>query len=390
MDAMSAEAELSNSAESKLQNSAVHFQQFFSYLSLTDADNGLTPVALAQIKKMMSQILQSIQTQSDSSELQDKQSSSEQLSNEENTIHIQWKSHNIGIFWPNIPSSYGTGDVVNDRKEQYYHNVHSFIVRIKIIILSWDILTIQQNLNNCLKSEAQNWWTNQLAHITRVSIMYNINNLNEWIKALEKQFWEALNVALNKLHKMKYTIQNACNEREPSEYVTVIDTAAKECEQGDTEFTQVLHTFCRINSDLCQFDVDEPEENITVQNFIDLLNQKKMNWFDHYAKKEWWEHSHTEKQQNWSQSQQNNWINNNQRDLYQNSYYNWQSMTQVALSYDFNNQQCGYEQRFNQGMNYNQDYNQRGEAFFNHFSNKNNLVYGQQQRWDASSIIISN
>ena len=55
-------------------------------------------------------------------------------------------------------------------------------------------------------------------------------------------------------------------------------------------------------------------------------------------------------------------------------------MAQVFSSYDFNNQQCGYEQEFNQNIDYNQDYNQRGEAFSSHFSNKNNSAYEQQQR----------
>ena len=362
LNSMSAEAELNNSAE-----------------LLISADNDLISVALAQIREMMSQMLQSIQSQqlSEPLRLQDKQGPSE-LSSEGNTAHIHWKSHNIGIFWLNISSSYGTEDVVNDRKKQYYCNVHSFIAWIKIVILSWDILTIWQNLNNCLKREAQDWWTNQLTHIIRVSIMYDINDLDEWIKALKKRFWEALSVTLSKLHEMKYITQNTYNERELSEYVITIDTVIKECEQSDTEFTQVLHVFCRINSDLWCFSIDESEENITVQNFINLLNQKKVNWFDHYTKKKWWENSHSEKQQDWSQSQQEDWNYSNQRDLYSNSHCNWQLMAQFSSLYDFNNQQCEYDQEFNQNMSYNQGYNQRGEAFSSHFSNKNNSAYVQQ------------
>ena len=133
--------------------------------------------------------------------------------------------------------------------------------------------------------------------------MYDTNDLDEWIKTLKKQFWEASSVTLSKLHKMKYITQNACNGRESSEYVITIDTAVKGCEQSDTEFAQMLHAFCRIDSELQHFGINESEENITVQNFINLLNWKKVNWFDHYTKKEWQEHGCTEKQQDWSQSQ---------------------------------------------------------------------------------------
>ena len=65
--------------------------------------------------------------------------------------------------------------------------------------------------------------------------------------------------------------------------MTAIATAAKGCGQGNTEFAQVLHAFCRINSNLRRFGIDEPEERTTIQEFIDLLNRKKVNWFDHYA-----------------------------------------------------------------------------------------------------------
>ena len=113
--------------------------------------------------------------------------------------------------------------------------------------------------------------------------MADNNGVEEWVKALEKRFREAPSVALGKLQAMRYTIQDAQSHREPSEYVTAIATAAKGCGQGDTEFAQVLHAFCGIDSNLRHFGIDEPEERTTIQEFIDLLNRKKVNWFDHYA-----------------------------------------------------------------------------------------------------------
>ena len=155
----------------------------------------------------------------------------------------QWKPHDIGIFWPNIPASYGTRDVIDDGKERYYHNVHSFIARIQVAVLTRDAATMRQNLDLCLKGEAQDWWTNQLAHVTQVGIMSDNTGVEEWIRALEKQFREAPSVALGKLQGMRYTVQDAQNNRKPSKYVTVIATAAKGYGQGNTKFAQVLHTF---------------------------------------------------------------------------------------------------------------------------------------------------
>ena len=73
--------------------------------------------------------------------------------------------------------------------------------------------------------------------------MADNNGVEEWVKALEKQFWEAPSVALGKLQAMRYTVLDAQSHQEPSEYVTAIATAAKRCGQGDTKFAQVLHAF---------------------------------------------------------------------------------------------------------------------------------------------------
>ena len=76
---------------------------------------------------------------------------------------------------------------------------------------------------------------------------------------------------------MRYTVQNAQSYQKLSEYVTAIVIAIKRCSQSDTEFAQILHVFCDINSDLHCFSIDESEKRISVQNFINLLNKKKIN-----------------------------------------------------------------------------------------------------------------
>ena len=133
--------------------------------------------------------------------------------------------------------------MIDDGKEQYYRNVHSFIARIQVAVLTRDAAMMRQNLDLCLKGEAQDWWANQLVHITQVGIMSDNTVVEEWIKALEKRFREAPNMALGKLQGMRYTVQDAQNNRKPSKYVTAIATAAKGCGQGNIKFAQVLHVF---------------------------------------------------------------------------------------------------------------------------------------------------
>ena len=284
---------------------------------------------------------------------------------------VPWKPHDVGIFWPNIPTSYGTGDVINEGKEWYYRNIHSFVARVRVAAATRDATTLRQNLDLCLKGEAQDWWTNQLSHVTQVGIMADNNGVEEWVKALEKQFREAPSVALSKLQAMRYTIQDAQSHREPSEYVTAIATAAKGCGQGNTEFAQVLHAFRGIDSNLCRFGIDEPEERTTIQEFIDLLNRKKVNWFDHYAQnkqkenKEQRDQGRNVKQDRDRSQERLNPRGNRNQGQYQNSpmyqpIVPCQALNQISQPYGSNNQQQGFDQGFNQGRSYSQGYNLGG------------------------------
>ena len=214
-----------------------------------------------------------------------------------------WKLNDVDIFWSNISVSYSTENVVDDdEKKWYYCNVHFFVIRIRVTAVTRDTSIMRQNLELCLKEKAQNWWTNQVLHVIWVSIMTDNNSVEKWVKVLERQFWEALSVTLSKLQTMRYTVQDAQSHWESSEYVTAIVTAVKRYEQSNTEFAQILYTFCDIDSDLHCFSIDESEKRMSVQNFIDLLNKKKVNWFDHYAQKE--QKKHKEQcNQSWNEQQ---------------------------------------------------------------------------------------
>ncbi|KAA6411160.1 MAG: hypothetical protein FRX48_05472 [Lasallia pustulata] len=108
-------------------------------------NNGLSPAALAQIKELMSKMLNNLPTQQDPASparLPGEQGLPGLPTNLARLRSAQWKPHDIGIFWPNIPASYSTGDVIDDGKEQYYCNVHSFIAQIRVAILTRDAATM--------------------------------------------------------------------------------------------------------------------------------------------------------------------------------------------------------------------------------------------------------
>ena len=59
---------------------------------------------------------------------------------------------------------------------------------------------------------------------------------------MEKHFQTSLSQALANLNNMRYEIEDVRARRSPTAYVTAVVAAAKDCEQDETEFAQVLHT----------------------------------------------------------------------------------------------------------------------------------------------------
>ena len=171
-------------------------------------NNGLSPAALAQIRELMSKMLNNLPMQqgpAGPAGLPGEQGHPGLAANLAGPQSAQWKLHDISIFWPNIPASYGTGDVINDGKERYYCNVHSFITKIQVAVLIRDAAIMRQNLDLCLKGEAQDWWTNQLAHITQVVRGWVYNGFGctvveqgvvaiVTIIAIDKEYWSWVSI----------------------------------------------------------------------------------------------------------------------------------------------------------------------------------------------------
>ena len=75
---------------------------------------------------------------------------------------------------------------------------------------------------------------------------------------------------------MRYEIDNVHTRKNLTVYVTAIIIAVKNCEQDETEFTQVLHAWNYFNIIFCQF-IDESASETTVAQFIKILWQKQFN-----------------------------------------------------------------------------------------------------------------
>ena len=175
--------------------------------------------------------------------------------------------------------SWRRGDIVNREDKTYYRLIIIFMNRLRIAVSIRDTIKICQNLDICLHEEAEKWWINELDELVHAELIAHHNDVKQWCKILKKHFWTSSSQALANLNNMRYEIDNVCTRRSSTVYVTAVVAAAKDCEQDETEFTQILHAWNYLDIILHQF-IDESVSETTVAQFMKILWQKQFNWFD--------------------------------------------------------------------------------------------------------------
>ena len=155
-------------------------------------------------------------------------------------ISATWKPSEIGLFYPNMPQSWGEGDIIDKDGKNYYRNIHSFTNRVRVAALTRDAKQIRQNLDACLRGEAELWWNTQIDEVMRIGLVNHYNGVEEYCKALERRFKPAPSEAWNKFTSCRYTVEDVRNHRSVTEYVSSLTAAAKGCGQGDNEFGLVI------------------------------------------------------------------------------------------------------------------------------------------------------
>ena len=193
------------------------------------------------------------------------------------------KTTEIGFFYPDMPLTWGSTPMVEKDGKTYYRDVNAFTNRLKVLTITKTSATIRSSVDACLKGEAAHWWNNELSDTLRVGIVQLQDGIKGWEEALLKRFKTPPSQALSTLMNLRYTIYDARDKKSPTAFMSQVIAAAKTCGLGNTEYSQVLHTWNSLDIQLRKT-IDEPKEQITVAEFMDILVRKQLNWFDEYAR----------------------------------------------------------------------------------------------------------
>ena len=193
-----------------------------------------------------------------------------------------WRAADIGFFYPDMPISWGTGDVIDKEDKIYYRNVHAFTNRLKVAAQSRDVQKLSQNLDTCFRGEASRWWNDELDALTRRGLVH-ADNMDEWSEILQRRFKTPPGQAWSNLDNTRYTLNDVRNKKSVSAYVSSLVSAAKQC--GETqEYPMVLRAWKHLDLPLRRT-IDEPIEGTTIKDFMELLVRKQSNWFDTYEQR---------------------------------------------------------------------------------------------------------
>ena len=192
----------------------------------------------------------------------------------------RWKPEELGFFDPQLPQSFGKGEIVYQGKDLYYRSVILFIERIRDLADVKGAELIRTNLNTCLRGAALGWYNAELTDLERKALRRDPDGVNDWCAALKKRFKESTSVALKNLLDTKYTVKDAKDGAEPSIYVQTLIRHAKAANLESTE-NQLSYVYNNLDPEL-RLNIDPPTPTTTVAQIIEALDRKKEVWFDYY------------------------------------------------------------------------------------------------------------
>ena len=184
-----------------------------------------------------------------------------------------------------MPQDWGitTTDVVEKDGKNYYRDVYIFTNRLRVVVLTRDAAKIRQNLDICLRGEAEQWWNIEVDEVICIGLIHHLNGVEQWCQALEKRFKTSSSEAFNKFNSVRFTVEDVRSRRSPAEYVNTLVAAAKGCGQGDNGYSNVIQAWMHINIPLRR-QINEPLPGITIHDFIGIMLRKQVNWHDEYTR----------------------------------------------------------------------------------------------------------
>ena len=201
----------------------------------------------------------------------------------------------VGYFDPFYEGkSVDTGPAIEHTgKSTFFRDIHVFLDRVKDVVRAKGDTLLRQNLQLCLRGSALAWFTTELSEEGKRLVTYDIE---EWYKLLLKRWKAPRAQGMTAVLREKYTLQDAARHREPREYAQLILRSAQNAELG-TMKDHILLIWNGLDLEF-QRDIPEPAGDTDYNRFLESLDARKYQWWEHASRHSRQSHQQPRRQDN--------------------------------------------------------------------------------------------
>jgi hypothetical protein len=121
-----------------------------------------------------------------------------------------WKTTDVGYFWPDMPSQYGAGRVIDYDGTRYFRDVNAFVAQVRDSVAYYTAEVVRNNLHNCLKGQAFTWYSDIVPQSTKKALRNDTSaECTHWTDVLIENFKQSGAQAMDRIasEHTRYTMQ---------------------------------------------------------------------------------------------------------------------------------------------------------------------------------------
>jgi hypothetical protein len=196
--------------------------------------------------------------------------------------HGHWRADEVGFFFPDLHSSYGTSDIVTIGKDSFYRNATVFMDRLDDIVKLKGGDIVRNNVPTCFRGAALQWYTTEVSEDEKIIFRSpsTTNNpqdpIHRWKVALRRRWDPPASVALQNFMTTKYTIPMAVSGASMIQYFSTKLRLAREAGIIGVH-QQLLAVWNGLDVDIREH-IPEPDEDTTLERFRKSLEERERLW----------------------------------------------------------------------------------------------------------------
>jgi hypothetical protein len=121
-----------------------------------------------------------------------------------------WKTTDVGYFWPDMPSQYGAGRVIDYDGTRYFRDANAFVAQVRDSVAYYTAEVVRNNLHNCLKGQAFIWYSDIVPQSTKKALRNDTSaECTHWTDVIIENFKQSGAQAMDRIasEHTRYTMQ---------------------------------------------------------------------------------------------------------------------------------------------------------------------------------------